>query len=114
LLSLQKQARHHLPPARLSQAPGAFQSSTPAKITDLRDAKRIAHGHDLGMDAKGPHVTIEFEGSAPERIAGLLVDDQGARVRFDGWLGLASGLERILGGSREPEATDAERPELSS
>lgn len=48
------------------------------------------------MEAKGPHVTIEFETGLSERIAGLLVNDQGTRIRFDGWLGLASALEHIL------------------
>jgi hypothetical protein len=66
------------------------------------------------MEAKGPHVTIEFDGSVTERIAGLLVNDQGARVRFDGWLGLASGLEQILGGSREIGASDSGHREVSS
>jgi hypothetical protein len=74
----------------------------------------MAYGHDLGMDATGPHVTIEFDGSVPERIAGLLVNDQGVRVRFDGWLGLASGLERILGASREAADPEAESHEVSS
>lgn len=66
------------------------------------------------MEARGPRVTIEFEGSDTERIAGLLVNDQGASVEFDGWLGLASGLERILGGSRAIDASDAGHHGVSS
>ena len=59
------------------------------------------------MEARGPKVTIEFDLGVSERIAGLLVNDQGKRIRFDGWLGLASALEQVLGGSRRIPVSDA-------
>lgn len=60
------------------------------------------------MESKGPRVTIEFDTNDSERIAGRLHDQNGASVPFDGWLGLASGLERILAPPSQPEATDAD------
>jgi hypothetical protein len=63
------------------------------------------------MDPKGPRVTIEFETTATtDRIAGRLLDDHGASVPFDGWLGLAAGLERILAPTREPQPPTADNP----
>jgi hypothetical protein len=64
------------------------------------------------MQPKGPRVTIEFDTNDTERIAGRLLDPNGASARFDGWLGLASGLERILAPAGGPEAADAERHEI--
>jgi hypothetical protein len=64
------------------------------------------------MQPKGPRVTIEFDTSDAERIAGRLLDQYGASVPFDGWLGLASGLERILAPAREPEPPAADAPEV--
>lgn len=54
------------------------------------------------MEAKGPRVTIEFDRGVGEPIAGLLVNEQGTRTRFDGWLGLASALEQILRAASSP------------
>ena len=60
------------------------------------------------MNAKGPRVTIEFETNTTERIAGRLLDEHGGSIRFNGWLGLASGLEQILAPAREPQPTTAD------
>ena len=57
------------------------------------------------MQPKGPRVTIEFDTYDTERIAGRLIDPNGASARFDGWLGLASGLERNLAPAGEPESS---------
>ena len=64
------------------------------------------------MEANGPRVTIEFDTNAAEQMAGRLLDQHGASVPFDGWLGLASVLERILAPARGPEAAAADRPEV--
>jgi hypothetical protein len=63
------------------------------------------------MNPKGPRVTIEFETNNTDRIAGRLLDDHGVSVSFDGWLGLASGLERILARPRESRTAAADSPE---
>jgi hypothetical protein len=46
-------------------------------------------------------LTIEVNG-AQDPIAGQLIDERGASLPFSGWLGLASGLERLLGPGRGP------------
>lgn len=48
------------------------------------------------MEPKGPQVTIVFEPRDSDRIAGRLLDEQGEYVAFDGWIGLAAVLERVL------------------
>ena len=56
------------------------------------------------MEARGPQVTIEFEAGAAERIAGRLLDEHGTSVTFEGWLGLAAVLERVLAPTVGPDA----------
>ena len=55
------------------------------------------------MEARGPHVTIEFESGTVERIAGRLLDEHGTSVAFEGWLGLAAVLERVLAPAVGPD-----------
>jgi hypothetical protein len=64
----------------------------------------------LTMEPRGPRVTIEFE-TTTEAIAGRLLDDHGASVPFNGWLGLASALERTLAFAREAEPASADSHE---
>lgn len=61
------------------------------------------------MKPKGPWVTIEFENTT-EAIAGRLLDQHGTSVPFNGWLGLASALERILAPMQEPERASVDSP----
>jgi hypothetical protein len=46
-------------------------------------------------------LTIELQG-AEDPLVGQLTDEHGNTVEFRGWLGLASGLEQLLGPGRVP------------
>jgi hypothetical protein len=51
------------------------------------------------MDRGKRRLTIELEG-AGDQLVGRLTDEHGVTIRFRGWLGLASGLERLLESGR--------------
>ncbi len=66
------------------------------------------------MQASGPRVTIEFEAGASEHMSGRLLGEDGTASPFDGWLGLAGILERLLVPADEPEAATPGRNETPS
>jgi len=54
-----------------------------------------------GMEPNARRLTLEVEGGG-EVIAGRMIDETGASVAFQGWLGLASALEHLLTPSPKP------------
>jgi hypothetical protein len=63
-----------------------------------------------GMESDSRRLTLEVEGGG-DVIAGRMIDEAGASVPFQGWLGLASALEHLLTpGPLTPGSTPSRPP----
>jgi hypothetical protein len=68
-----------------------------------------------GMESEARRLTLEVEGGDDgDVIAGRMIDETGASVPFQGWLGLASALEHLLTPGLFTPATNPTRPPVES